>query len=132
MLAWSRVGRVGFFFSHGMAAFLNDDPLPEMHQPVDQGRCHDVVHSQEGAPFPEGSIRREHDRSEFITGGDNLEQQIGSALVDGQTGQLIEKEKTGTVETLDACVPMYRFTGNKTKNETDFFVRLRRKRKNPG
>ena len=36
------------------------------------------------------------------------------------------------VETLDACVPMYRFNGNKTKNETDFLVGLGRKRKNPG
>ena len=37
-----------------------------------------------------------HDRSGFITGGDHLEQQIGSALVDGQIAQLIEEEKTGT------------------------------------
>jgi hypothetical protein len=67
-----------------------------MHQPVDQGRCQGVVHIKEGAPIPEGSMRGDHDRSDFITGGDNLEQQIGPALVDGQIAQLIEKENTGT------------------------------------
>ena len=41
-------------------------------------------------------IRGDHDRSNFITGGDNLEQQIGTTLVDGQIAQLIEEEKTGT------------------------------------
>ena len=62
-----------------------------MHQPVDQGRCQGVVHIKEFAPFPEGTIRGDHDRSNFITGGDNLEQQIGPALVDGQIVQLIEE-----------------------------------------
>jgi hypothetical protein len=63
-----------------------------MHQPVDQGRGQGVVHVKDFAPFPEGSIRGDHDRSHFITGGDNLEQLIGSALVDGQIVQLIEEE----------------------------------------
>src|SRR5208337_4667986 len=51
---------------------------------------------KQGAPFPEGSIRGQHDRSGFITGSDHLEQQIGPALVDGQIAQLIEEEKGGT------------------------------------
>jgi hypothetical protein len=68
-----------------------------MHQPVDQGRCQGVVHVKEFAPFPEGSIRGGHDRSNFITGGDNLEQQTGPALVDGQIAQLIEEETDTTV-----------------------------------
>ena len=67
-----------------------------MHQPVDQGRGQGVVHVEQGAPFPEDSIRGQHDRAGFITGRDHLEQQIGPALVDGQIAQLIEKEKTGT------------------------------------
>ena len=74
-----------------------------MHQPVDQGRCQCVVHINQGAPFPEGSIRGQHDRSGFITGSNHLEQQIGPALVDGQIAQLIEKEKTGTNITLERC-----------------------------
>jgi site-specific recombinase XerD len=70
---------------------LNNDCLPVMHQPVDQGRCQSVVHAKEFAPFPEGTIRGDHDRSNIITGGDNLEQQIGTALVHGQIAQLISE-----------------------------------------
>ena len=71
-----------------------------MHQPVDQGRGQGVVHVKEFAPFPEGSIRGDHDRSHFITGGDNLEQQIGPMLVDGRIAQLIEKVTERVVVTL--------------------------------
>jgi hypothetical protein len=60
-LACSRAGRIGIFISHAVAGSLNDECLPVMHQPVDQGRCQGVVHVKEGAPFPEGSIRGEHD-----------------------------------------------------------------------
>jgi hypothetical protein len=67
-----------------------------MHQPVDQGRGQGVVHVKDFAPFPKGSIRGDHDRSHFITGGDNLEQQIGTMLVDGQIAQLIEDGNSGT------------------------------------
>ncbi len=46
--------------------------------------------------MPEESIRSQHDRSDFVTGGDTLEQLIGSALVDGQIVQLIEEENETT------------------------------------
>ena len=92
----SRAGRIGIFVFHPIAVSFNDDRLPVMHQPVDQGRGQGVVHVKQGAPFPEGSIRGQHDRSGFITGSDHLEQQIGPALVDGQIAQLIEEEKGGT------------------------------------
>ena len=75
---------------------LKNDRRPEMHQPVDQGRRQSVVHIKEFAPLPEGTIRGNHDRSNFISGGDNLEQHIGPLPVDGQIAQLIEEEKTGT------------------------------------
>ena len=84
---------------------------------------------QSGPPFPEGSIRGQHDRSGFITGGNHLEQQIGPTLVDGRIAQLIEKEKTGTKITLERCFSsaqsrrerngrqvVYLLLGNKTKN----------------
>jgi len=61
-----------------------------MHQPIDQGRGQGVVHVEQGAPFPEGSIRGQHDRSGFVTGRHYLEQQVGPTLVDGQIAQLIE------------------------------------------
>jgi hypothetical protein len=96
----SHAGRFGIFISHPIARSLNDDRLPVMHQPVDQGRCQGVVHIKQGAPFPEGSTRDRHDRSGFITGSDHLEQQIGPALVDGQMAQLIEEENGTSVATV--------------------------------
>ncbi len=76
-----------------------------MHQPVDQGRCQNVVHVKEFAPFPEGTIRGDHDRSNFITGCDNLEQQIGPALVDGKIAQLIEEAYYRNAKRTLACQP---------------------------
>ena len=97
---WSRTGRIGIrlgiFVSHPIAVSFNDNRLPVMHQPVDQGRGQGVVRVTQGAPFPERSIRGQHDRSGFITGSDHLEQQIGPALVDRQIAQLIKEEKGGT------------------------------------
>ena len=60
-----------------------------MYQPIAQGRGQWVIHVDGGAPFPEDSIRGQHDRPGFITGCDHLEQQVGPALVDGQIAQLI-------------------------------------------
>jgi hypothetical protein len=53
----SRTGRIGIFVFHPIAVSLNHQRLPVMHQPVDQGRGQGVVHVEQGAPFPEGSIR---------------------------------------------------------------------------
>jgi hypothetical protein len=68
-----------------------------MRQPVDQGRGQGVVLIEYRAPLPEWSIRSQHDRSDFMTGGDTLEQLIGSALVDGQIVQLIDEENETTI-----------------------------------
>ncbi len=99
----SLVGRIRIFIFHVITVSFNNNPLSVMHQPVDQGRGQGVVHIKDFAPFPEGSIRGDHDRSQFITGGDNLEQLIGSALVDGQIVQLIEEENE-TAIAIVSCI----------------------------
>jgi hypothetical protein len=71
----SRAGRIGCVVSHPITGSLNDDRFLVLHQPIDQGRWQGVVRFELVARFPDGSIRREHDRSNFITGGDNPEQQ---------------------------------------------------------
>ena len=101
-----------------------------MHQPVDQGSGQGVVHIEELAPFPEGMIRGDRDRSNCITGGDNLEQQIGTTLADGRIAQLIEEEKTVKHETFNAYAPIYPFSGNETKNKMAFLMHFQTKRKN--
>ena len=101
-----------------------------MHQPVDQGCGEGVVHIEELAPFPDGTIRGDNDRSHFITGGDKLEQQIGTTLVDGQIAQLIEEEKSVKHETFNADTLIYRFRANKRKNKTEFLMHFQTKRTN--
>ena len=64
-----------------------------MHQPVDHRGGQGVVHVEDCAPVPEGSVGGDHDRACFVAGGHNLEQQVGAAFVDGQIAQLIEEEK---------------------------------------
>src|ERR1700681_3566340 len=68
----SGAGWVGRFVFHAIAVSFDKQCLPVMHQPVDQGRGQGVVHVEQGAPFPEGSIRGQHDRSGFITGSNYL------------------------------------------------------------
>src|SRR5271163_855876 len=89
------VARIVFVF-HAIAVSFDNECLPVMHQPVDQGCGQGVVHIKEGAPFPEGSIRGQHDRSGFVTGSNHLEQQVGPALVDRQIAQLIKEENLRT------------------------------------
>jgi hypothetical protein len=101
------------FVFHAITISFKNDPIPVMHLPVDQGRGQGVVHVKDFAPFPEGSIRGDHNRSNFITGGDNLEQQIGTMLVDGQIAQLIEdgteiRYSPGTINTrIRRRLPVY-------------------------
>jgi len=94
------IGRVVFVF-HAIAVSFDNECLPVMHQPVDQGCGQCVVHIKQGAPFPEGSIRGQDDRSGFITGSNHLEQQVGPALVDRQIAQLIKEENLRTNVTLE-------------------------------
>ena len=53
-LPTSGAGWVGRFVFHAIAVSFDNQCLPVMHQPVDQGRGQGVVHIKEGAPFPEG------------------------------------------------------------------------------
>ena len=76
-------GLLGGLVFHAIAVSSDDDRLPVMHQPVDHGGGQGVVHVEDRAPVPEGLVRRDDDRAAFIPGGDDLEQQVRTAFVDG-------------------------------------------------
>ena len=63
-----------------------------MHQPIDQGGRECVVHVENRTPVLEGAVRRDNDRTGFVSGSDDLEQEIGTALVYGQIYQLIQEK----------------------------------------
>jgi hypothetical protein len=83
-------GRVVGFVSHAIAVSFDDERLSMMHQPIDQGGGQGVVHIKKRAPFPEGAIRGQDDRSGFVTGSDHLEQQVSATLVNRQIAQFIK------------------------------------------
>ena len=64
-----------------------------MHQPVDHGGGQGVVHIEGRAPVPEGSVGRDDDRAGFVPGGDDLEQQVRTSLIDRQIAKFIQQEE---------------------------------------
>ena len=73
-----------------------------MHQPVDQGHGQGVVHVEGLRHSRKGRFVVITIDPKFITGGDNLEQRIGTTLVDGQIAQLVEEGAKRTIATLAA------------------------------
>ena len=92
-----------------------------MHQPIDQGGGQGVVHVEDRAPIPEGSVGSDHDRAAFAPGGDDLEQQVRTAFVDGQIAQLrTEARSPGNDErsTTRRIIAYGRGCGKETEKET--------------
>ena len=53
--AGSRAGRVGLLVLRAIAASLNDDRIPVMHQPAEQGPGHSAVPLRDGRPSLEAA-----------------------------------------------------------------------------
>ena len=71
------------FALHAKALPFNDHRFRVMQEPIqDGGRQHAVIVKDLGPLFV-GSIRRDHDRPLLIAKRDDLEEQIGSGLVNG-------------------------------------------------
>ena len=82
----------GVFTFRAKAFALDHHRLAVMHQSIDHGGGQSVIDVEDPAPVTEGTIRGDHDRSGLISGRHDLEQQVGTAFVDGQVAQFI-KEK---------------------------------------
>jgi hypothetical protein len=57
----ARAGLVAGLVFHAIAVSLDDDRLPVVHQPIDHGGGQGVVHIEDRAPIPEGSVGGNHD-----------------------------------------------------------------------
>ena len=51
---------------------------------------------EDGGPLFEGFIGGEDDGTAFVAGADDLEEEVGSALVDGQVANFVQDEKSGS------------------------------------
>ena len=66
-----------------------------MQQPIEDGGGQGAVIVEYLGPILEGSVRGHHDRSLFIAQADDLEEQIGTGLVNGEVAELVQYEQRG-------------------------------------
>lgn len=65
-----------------------------MDESIDHRRCDDIV-SEVLSPPPERQVRRDQDRSLFIPGRDQLEEQTRRLSIERQRPQLINDQQPG-------------------------------------
>jgi len=66
-----------------------------MQQPIQDGRGQGAVMVEDRGPLLEGTVRGDNNRPLFIAQTDDLEEQIGSGLVNRKVAQLVEDEQRG-------------------------------------
>lgn len=64
-----------------------------VEEAVEDGGCDGGVAVKDGGPLFEGFVCGEHDGAAFVASTDDLEEEIGTALVNGQVADFIEDEK---------------------------------------
>jgi len=94
-IAWAALA-----FERGFPAITLDVHLQDggvVHEPVDSRQCHGLV-GENLAPFAEGLIGRDEQRSAFVAGSDQLEQHAGLGLILGDVGDIVEYQQLVLVE----------------------------------
>jgi hypothetical protein len=66
-----------------------------VHQSIDHGSGQGVVNVKDATPVSEGTICGDYNRSEFVSGRDDLKQQVSTAFVNGQIAQFVEQMSVG-------------------------------------
>ena len=78
---------------HAEARAFDDDGLGMMEEAVEDGGGDGGVTVKDGCPLLEGFVGGEYDGATFVTCADNLEEEIGPALIDGKVSDLIQNEE---------------------------------------
>ena len=58
----------------------------------DSGGGDSAIAVEDGSPLFEGFVGGQDDRTAFVALADDLEEQVGSALVDGKIANLVEEQ----------------------------------------
>ncbi len=64
-----------------------------VEEAVEDGGGDGGVAVEDGGPVLEGFVGGQDDGAAFVAGADDLEEQVGSALVDGEVADLVEDEQ---------------------------------------
>src|SRR5260370_22488397 len=89
-----------FAFSAVVAITLDKDGLSVVEKTVQQGGGHGGVTSEDTGPVFEGDVGSDDDGAMLVAFGDNLEQELGTSLVEGGVSQVIKKQQPRVLETL--------------------------------
>ena len=65
-----------------------------MEETVECGGGDSAITVEDGSPLFEGFVGGKYDRTAFVALADDLEEKIGSALIDGKVGDLIQVAAT--------------------------------------
>jgi hypothetical protein len=76
---------------HPVAGTFNDDRFCVMEQAIQDGRGHGAIAVKNRRPLFEGLVGGEDDRTAFVALADDLEEQVGAALIDREIPDLIQK-----------------------------------------
>ena len=68
-----------------------------MQEAVEDGRREHVV-AEDGAPLADGLVRRDEEAAPLVAPRDELEEQVRSALLEGQVAELVDDQQLGLRE----------------------------------
>ena len=97
MVFWSiGAGGISAFDAvfHAVAGAFDDDGVAMMKETVEHGGGDSGVTVENGGPLVEGLVGGEDDGAAFVAGADDLEEQISSALVDGEVADFVEDKQS--------------------------------------
>jgi hypothetical protein len=77
------------------AGAFEHDAVAVVEEAVEHGGGDSGVAVEDGGPLLEGLVGGQDDGTAFVAGADDLEEQVGSALVDGQVSDFVEDEQGG-------------------------------------
>ncbi len=77
---------------HAIAGALDDDGFGVVEEAVEDGGGDGAVVVEDGGPLLEGLVGGEDDGAAFVALADDLEEEVGAVLVDGQIANLVEDQ----------------------------------------
>ena len=98
MLFWREGPELASVFGavlHAEAGAFEHDGVAVVEEAVEHGGGDGGVAVEDGGPLFEGLVGGQDDGAAFVAGADDLEEQVGPALVDGQVADFIKDEQGG-------------------------------------
>ena len=78
---------------HPITGALDEHRLGVMKQPIEDRGRNGAIAIEDGRPLLEGFVGGQNDRTALVALADDLEEQVGAALVDGQVTDLVQNER---------------------------------------